>query len=74
MKGIVDRIEENIIVIEYDEKMYNVDSFLIHEQLDEGDVVEIIIQDNKIASLKKDLKGTLSRKEYINKLTKDMWQ
>lgn len=74
MKGIVDRIEENIIVIEYDEKMYNVDSSLVHEQLDEGDVVEIIIQDNKIASLKKDLKGTLSRKEYINKLTKDMWQ
>lgn len=74
MQAIVDRIEENIVVIEYEGKMYNVDISLVCGEVNEGDVVDIKIDNQKITYIKKDDKKTLSRKEYINNLTKDMWQ
>lgn len=74
MQAIVDRIEENIVVIEYEGKMYNADISLVCGEVNEGDVVDIKKDNQKITYIKKDDKKTLSRKEYINNLTKDMWQ
>ncbi|MBO5478068.1 MAG: DUF3006 domain-containing protein [Clostridia bacterium] len=74
MKGIVDRFEGNIIVIEANEKMYNVDINITDGTLKEGDVVELIMQDDKVISVKKNEEETQSREEYINNLVKDMWE
>lgn len=74
MKGIVDRFEGNIIVIEVNEKMYNVDINITDGTLKEGDVVELIMQDDKVISVKKNEEETQSREEYINNLVKDMWE
>ena len=74
MKGIVDRIEDSIVVIETDEKMYNVDVERTDGTLKEGDVVELIIQDDYIVEVRKNVEETQSRKEYINDLIKDMWE
>ena len=74
MKGIVDRIEDSIVVIETDEKMYNVDIERTDGTLKEGDVVELIIQDDYIVEVRKNVEETQSRKEYINDLIKDMWE
>lgn len=74
MRGIVDRFEENIVVIETDEKMYNVDISVTDGTLKEGDVVELIMQEGIVIQVKKKEEETQSRKEYINDLTKDMWE
>lgn len=74
MKGIVDRIEDSIVVIETDEKMYNVDIERTDGTLKEGDVVELIIQDDYIVEVRKNVEETQSREEYINDLIKDMWE
>ena len=74
MKGIVDRIEDSIVVIETDEKMYNVDVERTDGTLKEGDVVELIIQDDYIVEVRKNVEETQSREEYINNLIKDMWE
>lgn len=74
MKAIVDRIEENIIVIEYEDKMYDVDIKYCNGEVNEGDCVDIEFDDDKIISVKKNDEDTKSRKEYIADITKDMWQ
>lgn len=74
MKGIVDRIEDSIVVIETDEKMYNVDVERTDGTLKEGDAVELIIQDDYIVEVRKNVEETQSREEYINDLIKDMWE
>lgn len=74
MKGIVDRFEGNIVVIETDEKMYNVDIELTDGTLKEGDVVELIIQDDFIVEVRKNIEETQNREEYMNNLIKDMWE
>lgn len=74
MKGIIDRIEENIIVIEVEEKIYNIDKKYIVGSANEGDCVNITIENGEIISVKKDIKETSSRKKYIDELTKNMWQ
>lgn len=74
MRGIVDRFEENIVVIETDEKMYNVDISVTDGTLKEGDVVELIMQEGIVIQVKKKEEETQSRKEYINDLIKDMWE
>lgn len=74
MKGIVDRIEDSIVVIETDKKMYNVDVERTDGTLKEGDVVELIIQDDYIVEVRKNVEETQSREEYINDLIKDMWE
>ena len=74
MKGIIDRIEGNIVVVEAQDKMYNVAISEIEETLAEGDVVEFEIENEKCVSIKKDESATIDRKKYIQDLTKDMWQ
>lgn len=74
MRGIVDRFEGNIVVIETDEKMYNVDVSVTDGTLKEGDVVEIVIQNDIVIKVNKNEEETQSRKEYINDLIKDMWE
>lgn len=74
MQGIIDRIENNIVVIEYNEKIYNVDINLVDGTIIEGDVVDVIFNEDKIISVRKNEDKTKSRKEYIKELTKDMWQ
>ena len=71
MTGIVDRIENNIVVIEIDDKMYNVDISLIQG---EGDVVDIELDKERIVNVKKNNSKTKSREEYIKEITKDMWE
>lgn len=74
MEAIVDRIEEDIVVIEYKEKMYDVNINKAKGEISEGDVVEITIENDEITSVKKNEKATKSRKKYIEDLVKDMWQ
>lgn len=74
MKGIVDRIEENIAVVEIEGKMYNVDLSNIEEKILEGDILEVTMQDERIVNIKKDSNATEERRKYIEDLTKDMWQ
>lgn len=74
MQGIVDRIEENVIVIEFNDKMYNVDKTKCSEDIAEGDVVDIYMLEDEITKVVKNNKATYSRKKYIEDLTKDMWQ
>lgn len=73
MQGIIDRFEGEYIVIEINEKMYNVNKDISKEDLQEGDVVDIKMENNVIVDIKKNLQETLKRKEYIKNLTKDMW-
>ncbi len=74
MNGIVDRIEGNILVIEVDDKIYNFNIEGINLDIKEGDVVEVILEDDRIISIKKNNIETQKRKEYIQELTKDMWE
>ena len=74
MKGIVDRIEGNIAVVEIEGKMYNVDLSNIEEKILEGDILEVTMQDERIVNIKKDSNATEERRKYIEDLTKDMWQ
>ncbi len=73
MQGIIDRFEGKYIVIEIDSKMYNVDNNISKESFKEGDVVDVKMEKNVIVDIKKNIKETLKRKEYIKNLTKDMW-
>lgn len=74
MTGIVDRIENNIVVIEINEEMYDVDISLAQDKVAEGDVVDIELKDEKIVSIKKNNTSTKSREKYIKEITKDMWE
>lgn len=74
MQGIVDRFEENIVVIETDEKMYNIDVEKIEGNIKEGDVVELIIKDGVVLQVIKKESETQIRKEYMKDLLKDMWE
>ena len=74
MEGIVDRIEGNIVVVEINDKMQNIDITKADGNITEGDVVDIVFKDGAIISIKRNDKKTIARKEYINSITKDMWQ
>lgn len=74
MQGIVDRIEDDIVVIEIEDTMYNVDIELVEDEISEGDVVEVEFDENEIISVTKDFTLTQERKEYIDELTRDMWE
>lgn len=73
MKGIVDRIEEGFVVVEVEDKIYNVPIEKCEGEVHEGDVVEIEKYE-EIISIKTCEEDTKSRKEYIDDLTKDMWE
>ena len=74
MQGIVDRIEEDIVVIEIEGTMYNVDIELLEDEISEGDVVDVEFWENEIISVTKDYTQTQKREEYIDQLTRDMWE
>ena len=73
MLGIVDRFEGKYIVVEVEDKIYNVKKDISKEELKEGDVVNLEIRDKIVKYIKKNLQETQKRKEYIKKLSKDMW-
>ncbi len=73
MLGIVDRFEGKYIVVEVEDKIYNVKKDISKEELKEGDVVNLEIRDKIVISIKKNLQETQKRKEYIKNLSKDMW-
>ena len=74
MQGIVDRIEDDIVVIEIEGTMYNVDIELLEDEISEGDVVDVEFWENEIVSVTKDYTQTQKREEYIDELTRDMWE
>ena len=74
MQGIVDRIEDDIVVIEIEGTMYNVDIELLEDEISEGDVVDVEFWENEIISVTKDYTQTQKREEYIDQLTRDMWE
>ena len=71
MLGIVDRFEGKYIVVEVEDKIYNVKKDISKEELKEGDVVNLEIRDKIVISIKKNLQETQKRKEYIKNLSKD---
>ena len=73
MLAIVDRIEENMMVIEIDNKIYNVEKKFIKGKIAEGDVVNVVFDGDNIISARKDKNKTESRKKYIEELTRNMW-
>lgn len=73
MLGIVDRFEGKYILVEVEDKIYNVKKDISKEELKEGDVVNLEIRDKIVISIKKNLQETQKRKEYIKNLSKDMW-
>ena len=74
MQGIVDRIEDDIVVIETEGTMYNVDIELVEDEISEGEVVDIEFEDNVISCVTKDYSETEEREAYIEELTRDMWE
>ena len=73
MLGIVDRFEGKYIVVEVEDRIYNAKKNILEEELKEGDVVNLEIRDGIVISIKKNIQETQKRKEYIKKLSKDMW-
>ena len=73
MLGIVDRFEGKYIVVEIEDRIYNAKKDILEEELKEGDVVNLEIRDGIVISIKKNIQETQKRKEYIKKLSKDMW-
>ncbi len=74
MQGIIDRIEDNIVVIEVEDKVINISKNLFEGDFKEGDSVDIIIEEGTITKVVKNEEATKSRKEYMENLVKDMWQ
>ncbi len=74
MKGIVDRFEGEFVVIEIDGVITNISKELVAEDVEEGDVVNINVEDGNIVSVVLNQEDTRSRKQYIEDLTKDMWE
>ncbi len=74
MKGIVDRFEGEFVVIEIDGVITNISKELVAEDVEEGYVVNINVEDGNIVSVVLNQEDTRSRKQYIEDLTKDMWE
>lgn len=67
MTGIVDRIIENIVVLEVEGEMLEVNRTMFPEELKEGDIVRK--EEENFVILKEE---TEERKEYIDNLFKDL--
>lgn len=63
LKGIVDRIESNIVVLEVNEDYFNLDLGKFPKEIKEGDLVEYI--DNKFIIL---IDETVNREKKIRSL------
>lgn len=69
IKGIIDRIEGDFVIVEIDGKTKEYPKLLFPRDVFEGDVV--IIDDNNVTI---DKVETKSRKEHIKKLMNDVWE
>lgn len=75
MKGIVDRIEGDYIVVEIEESMYNLDKRLVVGEVCEGDTVDVSFDDEgEMVSIVKNEQESKDREAYIQDLVKDMWE
>ncbi len=74
MQVVVDRIENNIVVLEVDGKIVNVNIDKVEGEICEGDVVDIEYLDDEIVKVKVNKDKTKSRQEYMSDLIKGMWQ
>lgn len=67
---IVDRIEENYIILENNEIVMNISKEEIEFDVKEGDILTKNIDGKFI----KNISETLKREEYIKELTQDLWE
>lgn len=74
MQAIVDRIEQDIVVIEVEDKIINVRKDIVDGEISEGDVVDIEYKDGIATKVKVNKENTKSRQEYMSDLIKGMWQ
>jgi len=75
MQGIVDRIEEELYVVELEDgTMINIEKDKILEDVKLGDVVDVEFEDGEVIEVRKNEEQTEDRKKYIEDLTKDMWE
>ena len=69
-KWIIDRIEEDYIILENNGNIKNIKKREIKFSIKEGDV----IIKNKEGKYILDKEATVERKDYIEDLTKDLWE
>lgn len=69
-KWIIDRIEEDYIILENNGNIKNIKKREINFSIKEGDV----IIKNKEGKYILDKEATVERKDYIEDLTKDLWE
>lgn len=69
-KWIIDRIEEDYIILENNENIKNIKKREIKFSIKEGDV----LIKNKDGKYILDKDATVERKDYIEDLTKDLWE
>lgn len=70
MKGIIDRFEGKIAVVESeDRKMVNIERSLLPPEAQVGDVIH---EENGVIQV--DAEETKRRKEEITKLTENLWE
>ncbi len=74
MQAIVDRIEDNIVVLEVEDKVINVNIDKVDGDIVEGDVVDVEFENEEITKIKANKDKTKSRQEYMSDLIKGMWQ
>lgn len=74
MQAIVDRIEQDIVVLEVEDKIINVRKDIVDGEISEGDVVDIEYKDGIATKVKVNEENTKSRQEYMSDLIKGMWQ
>lgn len=67
MKGIVDRIEGDYVVLEIGEEIKNIEKKKFPEEIKEGDIVEF--RENKFIILRE---KTESRKKYMEELFNEL--
>lgn len=68
-RGIVDRIEDDIVVIEIDGETFDYPKERFSKEIKEGDVVDFIADQIVI-----NREETTKRKSKIEKLMKDLWE
>ena len=68
MKGIIDRFEGNMAVVEIDGRLQDIPRDQLPDKVKEGDV---IVEENGVYLI--DEEETKRRRKEIEKLTKDLW-
>lgn len=74
VEGIIDRFEGDYIVVEIEGKMYDVLRSITDEELAEGDVLDVVIQEGEVVSITKNPEKTKTAEDALADLLKDMWK